>query len=134
MSINFQTKGNKVNKQLAKITSARLQIKERGILNFLIQVNYEEGTGQGIGGIALDQYSKEKDSRIGTAYGCEMIRRILLCLDVNDFSEMAGMHIWVYGDGHGFSFQPKGIARLNVDGGENVLIFDDVAKEFIEGE
>ena len=33
---------------------------------------------QGIGGIALDEYCKEKKERIGTAYGCEMIRRLLL--------------------------------------------------------
>ena len=34
-----------MNKKLAKITSAKLEIKDRGILNFWIFVEYEEGGG-----------------------------------------------------------------------------------------
>jgi hypothetical protein len=120
-------------KKLAKITSASLEIKERGILGFWIHVNYEEGCSQGVGGIALDQYDEEKKERVGTAYGCEMIRRLLVELDVNDFSEMKGRHVWVWGEGGGFCFAPKGIQALIVDGGNSkALIFDDVADEFID--
>ena len=79
-----------MNKKLAKIRKAGLEIKERGILNFWIFVDYEEGCSQGIGGMALDEYDKEKEERVGTAYGCEMIRRLLLELNVDDFSEMSG--------------------------------------------
>ena len=57
-------------KQLAKVTSASLEIQERGILNFWIYVDYEEGCSQGIGGIALDEWDANKKRRIGTAYGC----------------------------------------------------------------
>lgn len=118
-------------KQLAKITSATLEIKERGILNFWIFVDYEEGGAQGIGGIALDDYDKSKDTRVGTAYGCEMIRRLLETLDVNDFSEMKNKIIWVYGTGTGFSFKPLGIQLLNVNGSKKKpLIFNDVYEEF----
>jgi len=46
-------------KQLAKITSAKLSIQERGILTFWIFVEYECGGGQGLGGLALDEYDKE---------------------------------------------------------------------------
>ena len=77
-----------MDKQLAKIKSAGLEIKERGILNFWIIVDYEDGGSQGIGGIALDTYDEGKKKRVGTAYGCEVIRRLLLALGVNDFSEM----------------------------------------------
>ena len=120
-----------MNKQLAKISGAKLEIKERGILNFWIHVNYEEGCSQGIGGIALDEFNKDKDERVGTAYGCEMIRRILISLSVDDFSEMKGKHIWVIGEGDGFSFEPKGIQALHVDDGKSKpLIFKDVFKEF----
>ena len=49
-----------MNKELARITSASLEIKERGILNFWINVDYENGFSQGIGGIVLDAYDKEK--------------------------------------------------------------------------
>lgn len=118
-------------KQLARITGARLEIKERGILMFYITVNYEEGCSQSVGGLALDNFSKEKDTRVGTAYGCEMIRRVLLELDVDDFSEMKDLMIWVYGEGEGFNFSPKGVSRLKVDKGSNTgLIFEDVYKEF----
>ena len=118
-------------KQLAKITSAKLEIKERGVLNFWIFVEYEDGGFQGIGGIALDQYDELKKIRVGTSYGCEMIRRILICLDVDDFNEMTGKIIWVHGNGSGFSFEPMGIQLLNVSGSKkDPLIFSDVYDEF----
>jgi len=121
-----------MDKKLAKITSAALDIKERGILSFWIQVDYEDGLSQGLGGIALDEYNTEKKERVGTAYGCEMIRRVLIALDVNDFSEMKGKHIWVLGIGDGFSFEPKGIQALKVDNEKNAaVIWANVANEYI---
>ena len=124
-----------MNRKLAKITKAKLEIKERGILNFWIYVDYEEGCSQGIGGITLDDYDEEKKRRVGTSYGCEMIRRILLELDVDDFSEMKGKMIWVYGEGDGFSFKTKGIKSLDVDNKKSKkLIFDDVYNEFFKKE
>lgn len=121
-----------MNKQLAKITSASLEIKDRGILNFWIHVEYEEGGGQGIGGIVLDTWDEEKQCRVGTAYGCEVIRQLLKCLDVNDFSEMKGKIIYVLGEGEGFGFKPKGIQNLYLnDKDKKSVIFDDIAKEFI---
>jgi hypothetical protein len=119
-----------MNKQLAKIRSAGLEIKERGILNFWINVDYENGGSQGIGGIALDTYDEDNEKRVGTAYGCEVIRRLLLALDVNDFSEMKGQIIWVLGEGEGWTFKPKGIKRLEVDGGGDAVVFDEIAAEF----
>lgn len=120
-----------MNKRLAKISAASLEIKERGILNFWIHVEYEEGCSQGIGGIALDSYDKAKNKRVGTAYGCEMIRRILLAFDVNDFSELKGKHLWVIGEGEGFSFNPKGVQALSVDSkNDTPVIFTDIASEF----
>ena len=53
-----------MNKQLAKISSAKLEIQERQILNFWIHVEYEEGCCQGVGGYALDEYSKELKVRL----------------------------------------------------------------------
>jgi len=55
----------------------------------------------------------------------------LLEIDVNDFSEMAGKHIWVHGDGGGFSFEAKGISALYVDNQKSEpVIFSDVLAEF----
>lgn len=120
-----------MNKKLAKISGANLTM-ERDILSFRIYVNYEEGGAQGIGGLALDGWDEEKKDRVGTKYGCEMIRRLLIEMKVNDFSQMKGIYVYVYGEGEGFGFKPKGISRLNVDkkkSGEP-LMFDDVYKEF----
>lgn len=120
-----------MNKKLAKITSAKLEIQERGILNFWIFVDYEEGCSQGIGGICLDNWDENTKSRVGTAYGCEMIRQLLLTLGVNDFSEMKGKYINVLGEGDGLSFTPKGIQALRVDKtSTKPLIFDDVYESF----
>ena len=121
-------------KLLAKITSASMEIKERGILNFWIHVDYEEGCSQRIGGLCLDTYDEAKKQRVGTAYGCEMIRRLLVTLDVNDFSEMKGKHVWVHGEGKGLSFSPKGIQLLSVDKKSDPLIFEEVYEEFKEAQ
>jgi hypothetical protein len=117
-------------KQLAKISKAKLEIQERGILNFWIYVDYEDCGCQGIGGIALDTYDKDKKKRVGTAYGCEVIRRLLLALGVDDFADMKGKNIWVIGEGEGLSFMPKGIQRLKTDGGGDAVMFDEIAAEF----
>jgi hypothetical protein len=117
-------------KQLAKISKASLEIQERGILNFWIHVDYEEGCSQGVGGIALDQWDEEKKERVGTAYGCEIIRRLLLALNVNDFAEMKGKMVWVVGEGEGLSFRPTGIQPLNVDNNKGrAVIFSDILAE-----
>lgn len=117
-------------KQLARISKANLEIKERGILNFWIFVDYEEGCSQGVGGIALDTYNKDRKTRVGTAYGCELIRRLLLALNVNDFSEMKGKQVWVYGEGEGLSFKPTGIGSLRTEHDAPPVIFADIAAEF----
>lgn len=120
-----------MNKKLAKIEEATLEIQERGMLNFWIHVNYEEGGIQGIGGIALDTWDEKKKERIGTAYGCQVIRRLLLELQVNDFSEMKGKNIWVLGKGEGFGFNPIGIESLRVDNEKHSpVIFAEILKEF----
>lgn len=118
-------------KRLAKIESASLNIKDYGVLTFYMIVAYEDGYNQSICGICLDTYDEQTHERVGTAFGCELIRRLLLELYVNDFSEMAGKHIWVHGDGDGFSFEAKGISALYVDNQKSEpVIFSDVLAEF----
>ena len=117
-------------KKLAKVSKATLEIKERGILNFWIYVNYEEGCSQGVGGLCLDEWDKSSEERVGTAYGCEMIRQLLLLYNVNDFSEMKGKMVWVLGEGKGLSFAPKGRESLSVDGKQQRVIFSEVFEKF----
>lgn len=102
-------------KKLAKIREASLNMQDRGIFTFWIHVDYEDGCSQGVGGIALDDWDESERARKGTAFGCEVIRQILLCLGVDDFSQMKGKMIWVIGEGEGLSFTPRGIQALRVD-------------------
>jgi|TARA_R110000772_G_scaffold250116_1_gene364727 hypothetical protein len=126
------------NRRLAKISKATLSM-ERDIMSFWIFVDYEEGGSQGVGGITLDNPKKEKQpdgrmefiKRQGTAYGCEVIRRLLASLNVNDFSEMKGKYIWVLGEGEGLNFNPFGIQKPRNDlGDKEPVIFDDILMEF----
>ena len=121
-------------KKLAKIRSASLEIKDRGILNFWIHVDYEDGYSQGVGGIALDKWDDSKQRRVGTSYGCEVIRQLLMVTNTNDFSEMCGKMIWVLGEGGGLAFRPTGIQALQVDCDRKCLkvLFDDILQEFGE--
>lgn len=121
--------------QLAKITDASLTIQENGILSFSIWVEYEnDGSVQNIGGYTLDNYSEKLKTRVGTAYGCEIIRRLLLELGVNDFSEMKDKVIWVIGIGNDNNFKVKGIRSLNINRQNNKnkgVIFEEIAQTMI---
>lgn len=120
-------------KKLARVSKANLEIKERGMLNFWIHVDYEEGCSQGVGGIALDNYDEQLKHRVGTAYGCEMIRKTLEVFDVNDFSEMKGKMIYVLGEGEGFSFTPCGFEKINLNKNHkatDVCNFKDIYAQF----
>ena len=117
-----------MNKKLAKIKKASLYT-HHSILTFSITVKYEYGLHQDVGSFVLDKYEEKKHKRIGTAYGCEVIRQLLLKLKVNDFSEMAGKYVWIYGVGEYMDFKPKAIDLLKVDGGGEPLIFNKIYEE-----
>lgn len=119
------------NKELAIVNSVKLVKQDTPCLTFYIDIDYENGFSQSIGGYALDEYSKKHSKRIGTAYGCEMIRQILDLFKVDDFSQIKNKNIWVLGTGSGLSFKPIGIQMLRNDGSES-LIFDDVLEMFEE--
>lgn len=121
-----------MNKKLAKITKVDFNIKDRGILTFHVFVDYEEGMSQGVGGLCLDEYDEKKKGRVGTAYGCEMIRQLMMTLDVNNFEEAKGAIVWVLGDGDGLSFKPTGLQSLKVYGKQKTMVFGDIAEAFIK--
>ena len=114
--------------KLAKITKAGL-VMERGIMSFAIWVDYEDGSSQCVGGYALDAYSKIKQTRVGTEYGCEIIRRLLTELGVNDFHEMVDKKVWVIIDS---DRDVIGIRSLFVDSGNrsNGVMFKQIGDEY----
>lgn len=100
--------------KLAKVTSASIEIMERKIMTFWVHVSYEEGMCQGVGGQTLDTWDEQLDCRIGTAYGCEMLRQLLLFFGVNNLSDAKGQVVYVIGTGQGFSFKPHGFKHLEI--------------------
>ena len=64
-----------------------------------------EGAGQGFGGYCFDRHGPNgaNGERVGTAYGCEFIRRILRTLEAERWEDLKGMYLRVrkvsaYGD------------------------------------
>ncbi len=121
--------------KLAKVESASLEIKDRGILNFWVHVNYEDGLCQGVGGLSLDTWNEDLKRRVGTAYGCEMIRQLLLFFGVNNLNEAKGQIVYVVGDGEGLSFKPTGFKHLRVLKGDRpaYICFNEIYQQFGEG-
>lgn len=120
--------------KLAKVESASLEIKERGILNFWVHVNYEDGLCQGVGGLSLDTWDEDLKRRVGTAYGCEMIRQLLLFFGVNNLNEAKGQVVYVIGEGSGLSFKPTGFKHLRVLKGDRpeYICFNEIYQQFGE--
>jgi hypothetical protein len=114
-------------KELAHIKSIGLDWKDRGILTFWINVDYENGWSQGVGGYALDNYDPISNERVGTAQGLDLIMALSKCLDVNNLTEAKGQTIFVLGEGDALNFKPIGIQALKSNGGKKV-IFSEIFK------
>lgn len=97
--------------QLAKISSAGTRF-DHGCLSIWIFVDYEEGMSQGICGLVMDDFVKSEKRRIGTAWGCDLLLRLLLEFGINDLSELKGRHCFVIGNN-------VGIRALRGDDGLN---------------
>jgi len=80
----------------AVITHTMLGYEDHGILTAYLYLDYG-GSCQGFGGYALDRYvegsrQSGRSERIGTAYGCEFIIRILSVLGVDKWEKIPGTH------------------------------------------
>lgn len=119
--------------KLAKVKSATLEIKERGILNFWVFVDYEEGCSQGIGGFSLDTWDENLKIRVGTAYGCEIVRQLLLFFGVNNLHEAKDEVVYVLGTGEGLNFKPNGFEHLSITRNNRPkrINFDKIREQFI---
>lgn len=87
----------------AKISGTMLGYEDHGILTCSIGLDYGNG-GQSFGGYALDghikgaQSSSRINSRYGSAYGMEFIRRILAVLEVDKWELLKGTSVRVYAE------------------------------------
>lgn len=119
-------------KKLAIVKSVAVTMNDRDFLTFHIDVDYEDGCSQLVGSIILDAPSKEQNGdfhRIGTAYGCEMIRRLFLFFGVQDLALVKNQYIYVLRSGESFSADTLGIENINVPQNKKRLekiIFKDI--------
>jgi hypothetical protein len=120
-------------KQLAKIKDARLSMDRNTFLTFWITLNYEGAGHQGFGGYCLDAYDDEKERRVGTAAGCEIIRQLLDMFKVNDFREMKGRIVYAIRE-EGWNSKVVGIEIPEFDGGGKFSIAEWKKEWFCEGD
>jgi len=113
----------------AVVTSTYLGIEDHGIMTCYLYLDYG-GSGQGFGGYGFDSPVKESGKfkgRVGTAFGCEFIRRVLTVLGVDKWENLPGTHLRVKAEqikiheiGHILKdnwFSPEALAREMVIGG-----------------
>ena len=115
-----------INKKLGKIKYSKLSM-DKNIMSLNILVDYDDGLSQNIFARALDEWSDDHQTRLGTIYGCEIIRRLLELFEVNDLSDIKDKIVYITGTGNILSFNPTGIERLSFDGGKSIN-WEDVKK------
>ena len=75
-------------KQIGKIKSVQIGVEDHGIM--VMNIDFDFGGSGQVYQVVLDTYDKEKDSRIGTVFGCELLRRICNLFTVDDINDMVG--------------------------------------------
>ncbi len=76
----------------AEIAGTMLGIEDHGIMSCSITLT-GDGWGQSFGGWTFDSYDKIKKERVGTAYGCEFIKRVLGTVGVESWEKLKGKHV-----------------------------------------
>lgn len=110
-----------MDKRIGKITDTFLGIEDHGMLTAVLTVDYG-GVVQGIGGYVLDKYTG--NDRCGTAYGMEVVARILRACGVSSWEKVKGRTIFVLEEDR----KVIGIENLPTENG-TTFIFADLYKE-----
>lgn len=88
----FTKDGKTYSLELGRIERTMLGYEDHGIFTFMLSLDYG-GSAQGAGGYGLDEYDKPTEDRIGTAYGLDLIIRILRVVGVDEWEQVKGKHI-----------------------------------------
>lgn len=112
-----------MHERIAKVTKAFLGKEDHGIWTAMLDVNYG-GSGQGIGGYALDAYDEASGKRIGTAFGMQWIMSCCEALGVRSWGEIEGKTILVFTEDEGYSSKVIGIGPLPTERGRKFLFAD----------
>lgn len=120
-----------MHKELAKITSTMLGIEDHGIFTAMLYVEYEAGSGQGIGGYTLDQPHRDANDkfvgRVGTAYGMQFIMGMLKAVGVDAWEKLTGQMIYVLRESDSCGARVLGIQGLEFGGKHEPFVFDSFA-------
>lgn len=111
-------------KRLARIESTMLGIEGHGILTAMLHVTYG-GSMQGVGGLALDEWSEKRNRRIGHRTCGEFILGVLRACGVDSWERVKGRTLFVLLDSGAFQARPVGLAPLPTEPGE-VFLFDEL--------
>ena len=111
----------------AQITDTQLGYAESGVFTFWLVLDLQDGGGVSIGGYAMDEYDKIMKDRIGTAYGMNLIKRILEVVGVRTWEDLKGKYIRV--ESGGLGSRVTKIGNLMKDEWVN---FTKYGKEFIK--
>jgi hypothetical protein len=113
-------------KKLGKIKSAELFIEDHGILTFFLHFDFG-GSGQGFGGYTLDAWDKNKDRRIGTVFGMDLILKLLQTFDVDRLEQIVGRTCFaLYDVPYRWNDAIRGIETPKFDGGKKFIISEHV--------
>lgn len=122
-----------MNKELAVITSASLELYNGSVLTVNLMAEYESYGYQNVCGLTLDTYNKSKEVREGTAAGCELIRQLLLFFGVDDLSKIKNHVCYVLFDGEGLAKNPRGLENIGFsmnDGKVKQLVYKEIFDKF----
>lgn len=116
-------------KELGKITTCELLIEDHGILTLSMTFDFG-GSGQGIGGYALDTFDRDRDRRVGTAGGLDFVLRTLNLFKVDRLRAIVGRTAFaVYATDRGII---DGIEIPAHDGG-GIFMFENWRREWFPG-
>jgi hypothetical protein len=108
----------------AQINTSRLGFIRNGIFSFCLTLTIQGGGALNIGGYVMDSYDKGKEKRIGTAYGMNLVMRILEVVGVNTWEELEGKYIRIVRLG-------DSVTKIGNLIKEEWIDFDTFGKEFI---
>jgi hypothetical protein len=109
------------NRELGRVEGVQLVVEDHGCLTVYLHLNFG-GTGQGFGGYALDEWSNEKDRRVGTAAGLDFILRLLNLFKVTGLDRIKGRTVYALRSKH--LGQIEGLEMPAFDGGAKFVVED----------
>jgi len=115
-------------RQLGRISRARLEIEDHGILTVHLAFAFG-GTCQSLSSPALDAFDPARDRRVGTAGGLDFVLRLLAVFGARHLGELEGRSAYALRKGTEWGASVTGVQAPEFDGGR-ALTLDDWRTEW----